>query len=117
YAVEFSKNVPRGKAIEARFQGTSVAVFRGKDGALGAIEDRCAHRQVKLSTGKVEDCRLTCRYHGWSYGTDGRLEAVGHELFGKPFPNVKLRRYPVAEKYGLIFVFFGDPALAEERTL
>jgi len=117
YAVEFSKNVRDGQAIEVEFQGTSVAVFRGEDGALGAIENRCAHRQVKLSDGEVHGCQLMCRYHGWTYDADGCLTGIAHDVDSTTFPKVRLRRYPVAEKYGLIFVFFGDPALLPERPL
>ena len=85
----------------------TLALFRGRDGRLAAIENHCAHRQVKLSAGRVEGCRLTCRYHGWSYDVDGRLVTVPHELFGNAFPAVRLRSYPVRVRYGLIWVFFG----------
>jgi phenylpropionate dioxygenase-like ring-hydroxylating dioxygenase large terminal subunit len=117
YPVEFDRNLPRGAVREVRFQGQSIALFRGEDGELGAVEDRCAHRHVKLSTGKVKDCRLTCRYHGWAYGKDGKLEHIQHQLFGKPFPSVELRSFPVAVRYGIVFVFFGDPSLMAERPL
>jgi 4beta-methylsterol monooxygenase len=115
YAVEWDSAVAVGKAVEVKFAGTSVALYRTEDGALHAVENRCAHRQLLLSEGKVEGCRLTCRYHGWSYDTDGRLGAVPHELFGRPQPQVKLRTYPVDVAYGLIWIFFGDPALMASR--
>ncbi len=117
YAVEHESALAPGSVKEVVFQGTSIALFRGQDGTIGAIEDRCAHRHVKLSTGKVKDCQLTCRYHGWAYDAAGKLTDVMDETFGKPFPKVQLRSYPVAVKYGLVFVFFGDPALAAERPL
>jgi phenylpropionate dioxygenase-like ring-hydroxylating dioxygenase large terminal subunit len=100
-----------------KFWHTSVALYRGRDGKLAALEDRCAHRQLKLSQGRVEGCRLTCRYHGWSYEGDGRLADIPHELFGKPFPQVTLRRYPVKVRHGLIWLFFGDPALCDARPI
>jgi 4beta-methylsterol monooxygenase len=117
YPVEWESAVRPGEVIEVKCKHGTIALFRGKDGRLGAVEDRCAHRQVKLSSGRVEDCRLTCRYHGWSYEADGRLAGIPHELFGKSFPTVHLKSYPVAVKYGLIWVFFGDPKLADERPL
>jgi hypothetical protein len=36
--------------------GNTVALFRLSDGRLGAIENRCAHRQLKLSVGQVQGC-------------------------------------------------------------
>ncbi len=117
YPVEYDHAVKPGQVVEIKCKLGSVALFRGKDGRLGAVEDRCAHRQVKLSSGRVEDCRLTCRYHGWSYEADGRLAGIPHELFGKAFPTVNLRSYPVQARYGFIWVFFGDPALAAQRPI
>jgi 4beta-methylsterol monooxygenase len=117
YAVEFESNVRPGQTVEVQFQGKSVALFRGEDGSFGAIENRCAHRHVKLSTGKVRGCELTCRYHGWSYDAEGRLTSAHPHFDGRPLPKARLARYPVAVKYGLVFVFFGDPALAKSRPL
>lgn len=117
YAVELDSKIAKGQRIEVRFQGISVAVFRGQDGKLGAIENRCPHRQVKLSDGDVKGCALACKYHGWAFDTEGKLVAGGQHFQEKGLPNLRLRRYPVEVKYGLVFVFFGDPALASERPL
>ncbi len=117
YPVEYDHALSPGQVVEIKSKLGNVALFRGKDGRLGAVEDRCAHRQVKLSSGKVEDCRLTCRYHGWSYEADGCLSAIPHELFGKGFPTVRLRSYPVEARYGFIWIFFGDTNLMAERPL
>src|SRR5271170_4498333 len=81
YAVEYDNRVSAGQVVEVKFWGLSVALFRGIDGVLRALENRCAHRHVRLSIGQVTGCRLTCAYHGWSYDTDGRLVEVPHELF------------------------------------
>ena len=78
------------------FWGRGIALFRGsEDGMVRAIEDRCAHRQVKLSLGEVHGCELTCPYHGWTYGGDGRLVTIPHELFGRNVSKVKIASYPV----------------------
>ncbi|HEU5195478.1 MAG TPA: Rieske 2Fe-2S domain-containing protein [Methylomirabilota bacterium] len=117
YPVEYDGRVAPGQVIEVRSQHAMLALFRGRDGRLVAVDDRCAHRHVKLSAGRVEGCRITCRYHGWSYDAEGRLVTVPHERFGHAFPAARLRSYPVRVRYGLIWVFLGDPALAEERPL
>jgi 4beta-methylsterol monooxygenase len=112
YAVEHSHALAKGKAVEAKFWGTSVAVYRDDRGIVHAVENRCAHRQLKLSAGIVTGDRLVCSYHGWEYDTEGRLARVPHDLFGHKLPACKLRTYPVRVRYGLIWVFFG----AEERA-
>jgi phenylpropionate dioxygenase-like ring-hydroxylating dioxygenase large terminal subunit len=117
YAVEHDHAVRRGQAVEVRFQGTSIALYRGEDGQLRALENRCAHRQLKLSLGVVEGCNLTCVYHGWSYDQNGRVVSVDHDLFGHPRLKVQVRSYPVRVRYGLIWIFPGDPALADQRSI
>jgi nitrite reductase/ring-hydroxylating ferredoxin subunit len=115
YPVELDSSLRREQVIGIKFQNTSVAVFRDRDGDVHAIEDRCAHRGVKLSHGFVEDCNIRCVYHGWTYSPDGKLCHIEHELFGKSFPSVRLRTFPVQVRYGLIWVFFGDRVLSNIR--
>jgi phenylpropionate dioxygenase-like ring-hydroxylating dioxygenase large terminal subunit len=90
-----------------------VALYRTKSGQLAALEDRCAHRQVPLHMGLVVGETLKCGYHGWSYNSAGACVDVPY-LTGR-LPN-GVRRYPVREIDGLIFIFPGDPSLAEERA-
>ena len=117
YPVEYDRNIRPGQVIEVKSRHATLALFRGRDGRLAAVEDRCAHRHVKLSAGRVEGCRITCRYHGWSYDVEGRLVTVPHELFGHGFPAARLRSYPVRVRYGLIWIFFGAARLSDERPL
>jgi phenylpropionate dioxygenase-like ring-hydroxylating dioxygenase large terminal subunit len=60
--------------------GNTVALFRLSDGRLGAIENRCAHRQLKLSVGQVQGCTLTCRYHGWAYVVCGTRRSPARSI-------------------------------------
>jgi phenylpropionate dioxygenase-like ring-hydroxylating dioxygenase large terminal subunit len=117
YPVEWEHRVRRGQVVDATFWNESIAVFRGLDGTVRAIENRCAHRQLKLSLGVVGDCTLTCAYHGWTYDGSGRCVAIAHDLFGHTFPRVAVRSYPVQVRHGLIWVFPGDASLAASRSL
>jgi hypothetical protein len=114
YAIEYEANVPAGRVIEVRFWGRSIAVFRGDDGILRALEDRCAHRHVRLSIGQVAGCNLTCAYHGWSYNQQGHLVEIPHELFGRQFGKVRIGAFAVRARYGLIWLFPGNQAIAEQ---
>lgn len=117
YAVEYDRQVPPGRVIEVKFWGKSIALFRGTDGKPRAVENRCAHRHIKLSLGQVTGCTLTCAYHGWTYDEDGRLVDIPHELFGRQFSKVKIRSYPVRSRYGLIWLFPGRESLAEQTPV
>jgi phenylpropionate dioxygenase-like ring-hydroxylating dioxygenase large terminal subunit len=117
YAVEYDRAVAPGQVVEVRFWDRSIALYRGTDGGLRALENRCAHRQLKLSLGEVDGCNLVCSYHGWTYGPQGRVVRVPHDLFGRPMPAVGVISYPVRVRYGLIWLFPGDPARAEQRAI
>src|SRR5690349_3022820 len=78
YAVERDSAVKPGQVVEIKFWKKSIALFRSQDGTLHALEDRCAHRQLKLSIGEVDGCNLVCAYHGWAYNGEGRVEKIPH---------------------------------------
>src|SRR5262245_12312783 len=117
YAVEYDRAVRPGQVRETRFWNASIAIYRGEDGHLRALENRCAHRQLKLSLGEVNGDHLVCPYHGWCYDGAGRVARIPHDLCGRPMPSLKVRSFPVKVRYGLIWLFPGDPALAEERCI
>ncbi len=117
YPLEWSEAVRKGKAVKATFWGRPIAVWRGADGVVSAVEDRCAHRHIPLTMGKVKGCNLVCVYHGWVYDRDGKLVAMNHDDFGRKLPNVGVRSFPVKERYGVIWVFPGEPELAERVPL
>jgi phenylpropionate dioxygenase-like ring-hydroxylating dioxygenase large terminal subunit len=65
---------------------TSVVIVRDKDKALRGFHNVCAHRGNTVVTEKDEEtfgnsraAVLTCRFHGWVYGADGRLLQVPKE--------------------------------------
>jgi phenylpropionate dioxygenase-like ring-hydroxylating dioxygenase large terminal subunit len=110
--MEYERAVPTGRPLAVSFQGKAIALYRDAAGRIRAIEDRCAHRQLPLSLGTVSDGCLVCPYHGWTYDGDGRLARVPHELFGHATPTIRVRTYPVRVRYGLVWIFPGDPAAA-----
>ena len=65
------------KPVRMVLAGEPVVVFRGADGAIGALIDRCPHRGVALSLGKVgADGCLECAFHGWRFDTSGQNRFV-----------------------------------------
>jgi len=108
YPVAWSKELKPGSTYAARFAGDPIVLVRPKDGAVFALEDRCAHRQVPLSKGVVTDCAIRCCYHGWTYDAAGTCIDVPYIGKGK-LPN-GVRSYPCREQDGLILIWPGDPA-------
>ena len=112
YPAAFSKDVKPKKVTSTMFWKQSIALYRGEDGVVRAIDDRCPHRGIPLRHGSVEGCNVVCLYHGWTFGPDGQLVGMKHDDFGKKLPNIRNRTYPVKERYGLVWFFPGDPRLA-----
>ena len=117
YPAAFSKDVAKNKVTSTTFWNQNIALFRGDDGVVRAIDDRCPHRGIPLSHGTVEGCNLVCLYHGWTFNPEGQLVGTKHDHFGKRLPNIRNRTYPVKERYGLIWFFPGDEALAARTPL
>ena len=113
YPLAWSHELKAGHTLGRRFAGQPIVLYRGSSGRVFALEDRCAHRQVPLHLGVVSGDELKCHYHGWTYDCSGKCVDVPY--LGKDrLPN-GVKGYPAREVQGLIFVFPGDPALAETR--
>jgi phenylpropionate dioxygenase-like ring-hydroxylating dioxygenase large terminal subunit len=97
--------------------GENLVLWRGKDGAVHALEDRCPHRGARLSLGWNLGDRVACWYHGVEVGADGRVADVPAvekcSLVGK----AATKAYPVQEAHGAVFVYFGDRLHAEPPPL
>jgi nitrite reductase/ring-hydroxylating ferredoxin subunit len=97
-----------GAYLTADLGGVPIAVIRQPDGTLKAFVNACTHRASTLLFGRGETRtpRIVCPYHGWTFGTDGKL--VNRPGDGGGFDDVKincdLHERAIAEKYGLIFV-------------
>jgi renierapurpurin 18,18'-hydroxylase len=114
YPLAWSDELPAGKTLGRRFAGLPIVLYRGSSGQVFALEDRCAHRQVPLHLGEVTGDDLKCHYHGWTYHCSGKCVNVPY-LGSERLPN-GVKSYPAREVDGLIFVFPGDPTLAESRA-
>ncbi len=118
YAVEWDRDLASGQVVEVKFWGQSIALYRDAAGQLHAMENRCAHRQLKLTRGgEVKGCNLVCNYHGWEFDGGGCLSKIPHDLFGNKMPRIRVTSFPVAVRYGLIWIFPGDPALATTQKI
>src|SRR5258705_4495220 len=62
-----------------RIMGEDLVVYRDLSGTLGLIGRHCKHRAADLAYGYVEQCRLRCRYHGWTYDDKGSCIAQPFE--------------------------------------
>ena len=95
--------------------GRPVLLWRSRDGAIGAFDNRCAHKRMPLSEGRVLDNGiLECAYHGLCYDPQGACVAVPSHPDGPIPEQAKLRPFPVIEQDGMVWVWPGDPERQHE---
>lgn len=92
--------------------GQAIVLFRDCQGEIQALDDRCPHRFVKLSQGRMVGDQLECAYHGWRFNDRGECVAVPYLAANQKLPSCKIRCYPVREQAGFVWIFPGEPALA-----
>jgi vanillate O-demethylase monooxygenase subunit len=97
--------------LARRFLNERVVMFRTADKTIVALEDRCPHRLVPLSLGKRCGDAIQCGYHGAVVSADGSCASVpGQRHVPK---GSSTRTYPVAERYGLVWIWMGVSDLAD----
>lgn len=97
--------------VGALVQGQEMALWRSLEGAPQAWENRCPHRGVRLTLGRVVSGRLSCAYHGWEYAAgSGRCAAIP-ALRDMPVPGkVCVKTYPVVEAQAMLWVNLDNSA-------
>lgn len=107
YIVCRSKQL-KGKPLARTILDEPLVVFRSGDGKASALIDRCAHRNMALSRGKVEGTGVRCSYHGWLWDGDGRCVDIPASCLGcESYAKLKVRAYSVLEKQGFVWVWMG----------
>lgn len=93
------------RPIARTLLGIPLVVFRDGAGSAGALLDRCPHRNVPLSGGRIVSGQLECPYHGWRFDGAGSCKHVP-SLAGDP--EGKARNAPshaTREQDGLVWVW------------
>ena len=94
------------RPVRILFDGAPVVLFRTGSG-LAALVDRCPHRLVPLSGGRVKDGLLECPYHGWRFDPTGTCVEIPGQV--GDLPRCRVGRYQVTERDGAVFLSKGDP--------
>ena len=97
-----------GKApLRCSLYGAPIVLFRGAEGAVGALVDRCPHRNVPLSFGSVHDGQIACGYHGWRFNRQGHCTQIPGLAAEADAPGRRATAYVAREQQGIVWVW-GD---------
>ncbi|GAB1261829.1 aromatic ring-hydroxylating dioxygenase subunit alpha [Aurantivibrio plasticivorans] len=91
-----------------------IVFYRNTQNQPVALEDFCPHRGLPLSLGYIEGDEIVCGYHGMKVSCQGSC----HSMPGQDVRRMKgINAYPTVEKYGFIWLWPGDPTLADQTTI
>ena len=92
-----------------------VVAYRKADGTSVALEDACPHRKLPLSMGKRQGDLVMCGYHGLTF--DGTGTCVAAPTQGKIPTAARVKSYPTADRWGLVWIWMGDSAKADPAKI
>ena len=110
--IALSREQKPGTAKRIKILGNFHTLYRGQDGTINLVQDRCPHRGTSLAYGWVEGSSIRCRYHGWKFSSNGQGEEFPAETQSYA-RSICLKTYPVQEYLGVVFGFFGDGQVPE----
>ncbi len=108
YACEFSSAITN-KPKRIPLLNQQFVMYRNSKQEVLAFLDQCPHRGAALSLGWVENDCIRCPYHGWNFQSDGLCIQIPANQPGVSIPTkARLYSYPVQEKYGFVWLFWGN---------
>ena len=114
YVATWSRDLGRSP-MRRTILGENVVLFRKQNGGPVALADRCPHKLLPLSRGRLKGDLLQCGYHGLTYDETGACVHVpGQDVIPR---NARVASYPVAENMGLVWIWMGDPARADRGEI
>ncbi|GAA3088681.1 aromatic ring-hydroxylating dioxygenase subunit alpha [Streptomyces rectiviolaceus] len=114
YVAAWSSEVGR-ELLGRTVLGEPLALYRTQAGEPVVLADRCVHRRYPLSASGLDGDRVVCGYHGFTYDTTGTCVYVPGQ---KRVPRTaRVSSYPVAEVDAMVWVWIGDPELADADVI
>jgi len=96
--------------------GKPLALWRTSDGRPVALADACWHRLAPLSKGRIlPGDEVQCPYHGLQFNSAGRCTKMPAQQTINP--SAAVPSYPAVERHRYVWVWLGDPDLADPDTI
>ncbi|HTH99277.1 MAG TPA: aromatic ring-hydroxylating dioxygenase subunit alpha [Stellaceae bacterium] len=92
-----------------------IVFYRKEDGSAVAIGGVCPHRFAPLHIGHLIGDNVQCIYHGLQFDASGKC---AFSPIDKKIPAAaKVKSYPLAERWGLIWIWMGVGTRADESLI
>jgi len=107
YVVMDSTQV-RDRLVGVVRMGEKLVFWRDSSGKVSCFRDKCAHRGVQLSKGKVIGDHIQCPFHGLEYESSGMVTVIPANGKNTPVPDrFQVLNYPTYEAHSLIWIWWG----------
>ncbi len=114
YIAAWSREVTR-QPMERMILDEPVALYRKLDGGAVGVEGRCPHRSFPLGKSRVAGDDIQCGYPGLTFRPDGSCAAIPSQPHVPPV--CRIHAYPLVECWQWLWIWPGDPTLADESLL
>lgn len=92
-----------------------IVLYRTEGGQVAGLHNRCPHRWAPLHLGEVTGANLACSYHGLQFAPSGQCVKVPTQ---ENTPSaIRVRSFPVVERYGFVWVWTGAVDLADPKKI
>jgi len=92
-----------------------LVIYRRADNTPAVLEDACWHRLLPLSKGRLDGDNVVAAITAWS---SMRADAVYRCLRQETLnPSACVRVFPAVERHRFIWVWMGDPVLADPANI
>jgi len=109
YVILDSKEVRKNKPLKITRFNEQLSLWRDENNQVCCIADRCCHRGVSLSCGRVVNGQLECPFHGFLYDKSGRVTLIPANGKITPVPQtMHVKAYRTYEAYGFIWLWWGE---------
>ncbi len=100
---------PERAPVRVQLLGRPFVAFRDGRGNIGFLDEHCPHRGASLALGRLDDCGITCIYHGWKMAADGEILDTPNILGDDVKKRMRARAYPTRVAGGIVWAYIGDP--------
>ncbi|MDX3906262.1 MAG: Rieske 2Fe-2S domain-containing protein [Pigmentiphaga sp.] len=109
YPILQSEELPADRPVGIKVLDENLAVWRDGAGNPNVVRDRCPHRSIRLSVGRVLDGDLQCLMHGLRFNGEGRCTLIPWEpSHTRHHDQLAVTAYPARELGGYIWAYLGD---------
>jgi phenylpropionate dioxygenase-like ring-hydroxylating dioxygenase large terminal subunit len=106
YPVALAGEITADRPAGIDFLGTRVVAYRDAGNIATVQEAWCPHLGADLSLGECVNGTVRCPYHHWRFDAKGGCVEI--PTGDKIPPGARIRSYPTAEAWGLVWAFNGD---------